>query len=38
VVFAIVFSLSVAVGVLFTRYVESYFLAIRDTYFPKRTR
>jgi peptidoglycan/LPS O-acetylase OafA/YrhL len=38
VVFALVFSLSVAVGVLFTRYVESYFLAIRDAYFPKRTR
>jgi peptidoglycan/LPS O-acetylase OafA/YrhL len=36
--FALVFVLSVASGILLTATVESYFLGIRDTYFPKRTR
>ncbi|MFM2265063.1 MAG: hypothetical protein RLZ77_481 [Bacteroidota bacterium] len=35
--FALVFVLSVAAGILLTATVESYFLRIRDTYFPKRT-
>ncbi|MEY2692452.1 MAG: hypothetical protein RIT03_842 [Bacteroidota bacterium] len=34
--FALVFSLSVAVGMVLTTTVEAYFLGIRDRYFPKR--